>query len=86
VQAARATAGLARRLGDLDRAEDAIADRRHRATDRIRRERNAVEKHELLARLDAVAATTIAIASATTVWNCSSPASIRRSTAMRKSP
>jgi RNA polymerase sigma-70 factor (ECF subfamily) len=79
VQAARATAGLARRLGDLDRAEDAIADAfvlalerwprdgvprdpaawiavtaRHRAIDRIRRERNAAEKHELLARLDAV--------------------------------
>jgi len=81
-QSGRATAGLARRLGDLDRAEDAVADAfllalerwprdgvprdpaawiaiaaRHRAVDRIRRERNAVDKHALLARLDAVNAT-----------------------------
>lgn len=74
----RATAGLARRLGDLDRAEDAVADAfvlalerwprdgaprdpaawiavtaRHRAIDRLRRERNGARKHELLARLDA---------------------------------
>jgi RNA polymerase sigma-70 factor (ECF subfamily) len=76
---ARATAGLARRLGDLDDAEDAVADAfvlalerwprdgmpadparwiavaaRHRAIDRIRRERNAAEKYERLRQLDAV--------------------------------
>ena len=78
-QSGRAIAGLARRLGDLDLAEDAVSDAfvlalerwprdgvpvnpaawiaitaRNRAVDRIRRERNAVVKHECLARLDAV--------------------------------
>lgn len=77
-ESGRATAGLARRLGDLDRAEDAVADAfvlalerwprdgmprdpaawiavtaRHRAIDRLRRERSGTRKHELLARLDA---------------------------------
>lgn len=83
-ESGRATAGLARRLGDLDRAEDAVADAfvlalerwprdgappdpgawiaitaRHRAIDRIRRERSGTHKHELLARLRAIEETEV---------------------------